>query len=45
VRDLIEHVLEPAGELGAGQVKLAPLAARLTGPRESLATLLGEQYV
>jgi tetratricopeptide (TPR) repeat protein len=51
-RDLLEHVSTPAagGELelaGGGQQKklLAPLVARLTGPKEALAELLGKDYV
>ena len=43
-RDLVEHVLEPSGVLGEGgrQEQLAPLVARLAGPRDALATLLGD---
>ena len=46
-RDLVEHVLEPSGLLvgGGREAELAPFVARLAGPADALAALLGEGYV
>ena len=47
VRDLAKHVLEPTGQLKVSHRKqlMAPHVKKLTGSRDALAALLGDEYV
>lgn len=47
IRDLVEHVLEPCGQLAGRSPKqrLAPFVAKLSGKRDELAKVVGQRFV